>query len=348
MKEKRPIDLEAFWQSKYEYYRNIILWIVVASSVASVFYYASDCYLLGKFSTVTLIPRMAIMVPLLIYIMLNKMCQSYKVMVPMAYIVAHCVMWCTIWACMHLNNLDYAAEGFFIINYIFMAIGIAAPMHMAVMAHGLLFLDIIIANAFLVPYPEFRMMLLLGVPSYVAICVYNLASDISFKDRFFLRLQMEESAIRDSLTGVYNRKVMAKLVDENKKFINTENDISIIMFDLDYFKKVNDTYGHDVGDQVLVGICQYIPTLLAEEDILIRWGGEEFIIVVNRNLEKTSEVAEQIRKGIEENEKLPIKVTVSMGVAQYKKDNYEHTVKAADEALYRAKGLGRNRVELEK
>lgn len=344
MKDKKPMDYFAFWQSKYEYYKTMLLWVVIASGLASVLYFASDCYLLGGFNTATLIPRLAIMVPLTVFLVVNKKCNNYKIMMPMAYVVAHSIMWCTIWACANLTNLDFAAEGFVIVNYVFMAVGIAAPVHMAFIAHGLLLVDIIIANTF-IPYPEFSMMMLLGIPSFLGICAYNYAVERSFKDQYLLRIQMEESAIKDSLTGVYNRKIMAKLVNDDKQFLSGKQEISVMMFDLDFFKKVNDTYGHDVGDQVLVGLCSYLKQFLAEEDKLIRWGGEEFIIVTNHNLETAASLAEQIRKGVEETDLFPVKVTISMGVAQYKNDNYENTIKAADEALYRAKELGRNRVE---
>lgn len=332
---------ESFWQSKYEYYKRIIKWVAIASSASSVLYYFSDCYLMGGFETATLLPRLAILVPLIIFLIPLKKCNSYKVIVPMAYMVAHGVMWCTIWACAYLPNLDFAAEGYVIINYVFMAMGIGAPIYMGVIAHGLLIVDIIIANTF-IPYPDFEMMLLLGIPSYLGICAYNIAVERSFKDKFRLQVQLEKSLVLDALTGAYNRKIMTELVDKYRHFIVGQKDVSVIMFDLDHFKTINDTYGHDAGDEVLVGISKLILEILPKDDKFIRWGGEEFVIVSYDTVENTLLLAEKIRSAVEEKEFDIPNVTISAGVAAYDGNNYELTVKHADEALYLAKEKGRN------
>lgn len=338
---KKFEEKKAFWQSKYEYYKKIIKWVAIASSASSVLYYFSDCYLLGGFETATLIPRLAILIPLIAFLILLKMSNSYKVIVPAAYIVAHGVMWCTIWACAHLPNLDFAAEGFVIINYVFLAMGIGAPIYMGVIAHGFLLVDIIIANNF-IHYPEFEMMLLLGVPSYLGICAYNIAVERSYKDKYKLQVQLEKCLVLDALTGTYNRKIMTEIVDKDKHFLSTQNDISVIMFDLDHFKNINDSYGHSVGDNVLIEISSLISSLLPEDSKFIRWGGEEFLIISYDTLEATVALAERIRSAVEEKTFDVPNVTISAGIAPYDGSNYEITIKHADEALYKAKESGRN------
>lgn len=334
---------EAFWQSKYEYYRQIITWVAVAASVSSVLYYFSDCYLIGGFSAVTLIPRLSILVPLTIFLVLLRRCKSYKILVPAAYVVAHSVMWCTIWSCVYLPDLNFATEGFIIINYIFLAMGIGTPIYMGVIAHGFLLVDIMIANTF-IHYPEFEMMLLLGIPSYLGTCAYNYAVERSYKDKYLLQVQLEKYLVQDALTGAYNRKIMGELVDTYRHFIVGQKEVSVIMFDLDYFKDVNDRYGHDAGDNVLIGISELIFNILPDDAKYIRWGGEEFIIISYDNIENTVALAEQIRSAIEKKDFGIPNVTISAGVAAYDGSNYETTIKHADEALYNAKESGRNRV----
>jgi hypothetical protein len=93
------MDKQNFYQEKYEYYRTLNLWAVFGISIPSIGYFFSDCYLLGGFSTETLISRSAIIIPFLIYLILNKYTKDYRIMVPMSYAIGHGVMWCTIWAC---------------------------------------------------------------------------------------------------------------------------------------------------------------------------------------------------------------------------------------------------------
>lgn len=338
-------EKEAFWQSKYEYCKQIIKWVAIAASASSILYYFSDCYLMGGFETDTLIPRLSILIPLITFLVLLKTNNSYKVIVPAAYIVAHGVMWCTIWACAYLPNLDFAAEGFVIINYVFLAMGIGTPIYMGVIAHGFLIVDIIIANSF-IQYPEFEMMLLLGIPSYLGICAYNIAVERSYKDKYKLQVQLKECLMHDSLTGAYNRNIMAELVDKYRHFIVGQKDVSVIMFDLDHFKEINDTYGHDSGDNVLVEISRIISEILPEDAKYIRWGGEEFVILSYDSTDNSLALAEKLRSTIEEKEFEVPNVTISVGVAAYEGSNYELTIKHADEALYVAKEKGRNRVEI--
>ena len=120
------------------------------------------------------------------------------------------------------------------------------------------------------------------------------------------------------------------------------------MFDIDHFKKVNDTYGHAVGDYVLKTLSQIAKKNIREIDYLIRWGGEEFIVIaLDTKLRGAEVLAEKIRKAIEDyNFEKVGRVTVSFGVTQFTQDDTEDSfMKRADDALYQAKEKGRNRVE---
>ncbi|EQC48212.1 diguanylate cyclase (GGDEF) domain protein [Bacteriovorax sp. BSW11_IV] len=158
----------------------------------------------------------------------------------------------------------------------------------------------------------------------------------------------------DKHTGCYNKTYFNDKIElEVKKCMVTGNPLSLIIFDLDHFKKLNDNYGHDAGDFVLKDAAALIrKTGVRENDIFARYGGEEFVILLPKtNLKQSFEIAERLRKLLEthkfiyENQILP--VTASIGVADYRQGVKTGTdlFKRADEAVYKAKQGGRNQVQ---
>ena len=335
---------QKFYQEKFEYYRKMNFWAVIAISIPSIGYFFSDCYLIGEFSTKTLIPRAAILIPLIIFLLINSHTKDYHIIVPVSYLIGHSVMWCTIWSCMYLDDLSFACVGFFIILFIFLAIGIAAPLSYEIIGHGLLFVDIAIANTFL-HYPDFTMMFLLGIPLYVGIVIFDVAIEKTYRDQLEMKNKLEDSLQHDMLTGAYNRNIFASLIDKDNRFKNSKSKrMAIAMYDLDKFKLVNDTYGHAAGDDTLIKVSEAVKSCLNNDESLIRWGGEEFIVILTGNDVDFREHAEEFRKAVE-NLILPIgKVTISIGVAEYHGEDYQKTIKCADKALYTAKNNGRNQV----
>jgi diguanylate cyclase (GGDEF)-like protein len=174
-----------------------------------------------------------------------------------------------------------------------------------------------------------------------------------------LREQKEESerrAIIDGLTGSFNRRFFeTKLEDELNLSKRFRNKISLLMIDIDHFKKVNDTYGHQIGDVILQEVVEVTKSQLASTDSLCRYGGEEFAVIMpETELEKAAETAEKIRKAIEEHafygEDKLIGVTVSIGAAEYPENAIikQALIEKADSSLYEAKHAGRNRVQAAK
>ena len=160
--------------------------------------------------------------------------------------------------------------------------------------------------------------------------------------------EIKDLAYKDTLSGLYNRRYFFDIA--NKMFLTSlrENkEITIIMFDIDHFKNINDTYGHQIGDIVIQKTSEVLKNNIRKNDIACRYGGEEFVIFLyDCNIENGYKIAEKIRKTIENQtlqiENQTIKYTISAGVSQ-KGNNIEEIIKNADENLYKAKET-RNKV----
>jgi diguanylate cyclase (GGDEF)-like protein len=162
--------------------------------------------------------------------------------------------------------------------------------------------------------------------------------------------KLEFLASRDSMTGIYNRRKFFELA--SALFEKTQNNLFISMIDIDHFKKINDTYGHDAGDIVIKTMAQLVSELLPSDAIFGRIGGEEFAILLENEKQEVLKLFEDIKNKVAnlqiEANSDTIRFTISNGIAQ--KNNQTNSVdellKAADEGLYEAKGTGRNKVIL--
>lgn len=171
-----------------------------------------------------------------------------------------------------------------------------------------------------------------------------------------LRNRLHEDSIRDPLTKLYNRRFMDEsLHRELLRARRGNSSVSLVMLDLDNFKYINDEYGHDTGDQVLVMLAQQLSQSVREEDLVYRFGGEEFVIVLpGANLDIARERAQGVCRAVRslrvETAKAPLHVTISAGVATYPEHGreQEQLIVQADKALYLAKQSGRDRIEIAK
>ncbi len=161
--------------------------------------------------------------------------------------------------------------------------------------------------------------------------------------------ELEKLSITDPLTSIYNRRkfneLLAMEIERSKRY---QNSLSIIMCDIDDFKKINDKFGHDVGDKAIKTFSKKIHENIREIDMLARWGGEEFMILMpNVSVENARSVAEKLRTVIEKAEvETAGSFTASFGVTDLMLDDTAETfIKRADQALYKAKHDGRNKVE---
>ncbi len=166
----------------------------------------------------------------------------------------------------------------------------------------------------------------------------------------------KEESMRDGLTGVYNRRAFDRhvkyLVDQN---LVQRTGFAILLLDIDDFKRINDTYGHPVGDRVILALANACRQMIRSDDYLARYGGEEFVILLpGASRRNAAKKARQICKSIaktryalnDDSDALPLSITASIGVAACApKDDVDMLLERADKALYKAKAAGKNRVE---
>ncbi|WP_345980125.1 diguanylate cyclase [Sulfurimonas sp. HSL3-2] len=182
-------------------------------------------------------------------------------------------------------------------------------------------------------------------------------TNIKEKEAELLEVQKElqEQAHKDYLTGLYNRRYFAELAQNYMELFHRERkEACIMMIDIDFFKNINDTFGHAEGDKVIKRLVEALVEHTRHSDIIARFGGEEFVVLLpNTGVKNALSLAQKIRKNVEALEvvsdtKELIKFTISIGVAEISFDdnNIESSIKRSDDALYKAKNSGRNRVEM--
>lgn len=176
--------------------------------------------------------------------------------------------------------------------------------------------------------------------------IISIARDISTLKA--MNENLRKMATTDNLTGIYNRHKFEEMFEiEIERVLRYETPLSMIMFDIDHFKMVNDTYGHDVGDYVIKNIVDVVKKKIRNIDIFVRWGGEEFIILCPQTDSlSAATLAQKLRGDIEKTTLDKVgNITCSFGVTSYlKKESKNSFIKRLDSALYRAKDDGRNRV----
>ena len=165
--------------------------------------------------------------------------------------------------------------------------------------------------------------------------------------------EIEKLALTDSLTGILNRRAFFEISEQTLKLaLRNEKSFSIMIIDIDFFKKVNDTYGHLIGDEVLKFLVQNVSSEIRDSDVFARYGGEEFIVMLPDTLEEGAlSLAMKVSKSLEKNHytdgNLTIPITISVGLATLKDEKLlRELIHRADEALYAAKENGRNRIEI--
>ncbi len=182
----------------------------------------------------------------------------------------------------------------------------------------------------------------------------NLVHRIHLEEVVHLRTQeileknnkLKEIASKDPLTGLFNRRAFASIIEKEMSLIEEgKSTPTLVIFDIDHFKEINDTYGHSIGDEILSILSDKLSSYVSDDNIICRWGGEEFVILVSKSPSNSLiSHLDNIREKISRVDFSPVdKLTVSIGVATIKAgDSFEAWFNRADAALYKAKSSGRN------
>ena len=186
----------------------------------------------------------------------------------------------------------------------------------------------------------------LGIGSISVYFYLNHKIKVLDAEKEYIKSQLLDRSDKDSLSGLYTNYYVMDYLEERLQHLN-ERSLSVLLMDLDKFRIINDHFGHKYGDEVIRNVSDLLKSIVKPSDVLGRYGGEEFIVVLNDgDLERTLEVAECIRSKIEV---MPIKddkpLTISIGIAFYNNDTADSLIKKADDQLYQAKSLGKNRVK---
>jgi len=178
--------------------------------------------------------------------------------------------------------------------------------------------------------------------------LYYVSSSQDITSEIEKQKNLEVEVYTDNLTQLYNRKKYNESINEMfDKFIKTKEFFSLILMDIDFFKDINDTYGHDIGDYILVELSKLLKKNTRQNDMLFRWGGEEFAIIVSSQGTQAYNLAEKLRDIISKHKFQSIGITASFGITQIEeKITKKELFNQADKSLYYAKNNGRNKVIL--
>ncbi|WP_159084036.1 sensor domain-containing diguanylate cyclase [Saccharobesus litoralis] len=192
----------------------------------------------------------------------------------------------------------------------------------------------------------------LMVNLFIGLCISVLVIMVVFYTLRRYQSELERTAITDKLTNVANRHGFDMIIQQSKKQLRDKQPCSIILFDLDNFKQINDTYTHMAGDLVILDAVDVVRSVFGSTESLIRWGGEEFLLVLpGHDARKAQQLAERLRYKMAERisyfETQPIQFTASFGVAQWQtQESVNQLLYRVDKALYQAKQLGKDQVQV--
>lgn|SRR5574344_744738 len=359
----KEIYTDEYYYKKFNHYKKQIKFVVVFTLISSMLYWISDILIFKKMGLnpfdyhclLCLIPRIlipSICIPIYIYIF-DKY-DNFKKITNWSYFFVHLVFWCIVSAVLYLPDKQFTREGWVIMQIVIAALGICMPIKTSVFNFSLYTIEMVIAH-FVIKYFSYDWSYVLGsayigeVPIVLIISLgiplsLGLLCMLTIIEELFLRnLHMQEEikgmAFIDQLTKVYNRYIFKDGL--------VYNGCSVMISDIDDFKKINDTYGHKTGDIVLKWLAGEYISSVRKYDIVVRFGGEEFVIIFNKcDKIKAASIAETLRKDVEDESQriFDFKVTISIGVTDCDNKDIETAIGIADKSLYKAKQSGKNKV----
>ncbi len=335
-----------FYQNKFEYHQNVFRWVVILVTLAEISYFITDCQIFHHFAYETLFQRLFPLIFLAGFLIYNHYRKDYFCNILLSYLVMHACMWCTIWCIYYLPDREFSREGFLAMQFGFLCLGLAAPYYLSCILHPLMLVNLFLSNLW-IHYEHFEMILTLGLPIMIGILLFLKILECTYVDHYLDKKTLEHLYIHDQLTLLYNRNILPEIVDSanNHLLPSLSQNTWFVLLDVDLFKTINDSYGHEIGDRILRQIALHIQHTTRACDYCIRWGGEEFVIILPGIAKEAAlELAEKIRQTIATDDRMQPSTTVSIGLSQYKGYDFHQAIHEADKAMYYAKHNGRNQV----
>lgn len=270
----------------------------------------------------------------------------YKLVMPLLAFHAVFSTSCHVYITSELSNYThFLTEGYLVVFWIFAVSGMT--FRYALVSASLSSMILIVSGFYIMNEPD-----VYALHVFWIFCSFSfgflaaLIFDRSRKAIFISQQELQRQAVTDELTGVFNRNQLNNVLSkEMARDLRYEKKFGFLVIDIDNFKKINDTFGHSVGDEILRKVAQILASNIRSNDTLVRWGGEEFVIVaIEVDDISLNNLCENLREKIENDIYDPVdKVTVSVGATLLRSDDTQNTLLLrADKALYEAKGKGRN------
>ncbi|WKY43753.1 GGDEF domain-containing protein [Eubacteriaceae bacterium ES2] len=339
-------EKEAFNQSKYEYYKKFNLLTLLAASIGFVILFAVDFDAFQYLAWDSLMRRILVLALVAVVALAYFKTDNYKIMCTLSFIAVHAMIWDSIWVTSYPALIAHANEGFLFMGFVLMMVSFGAPLRYSFIAQWGLVWDLILANSTF-HYADFSLMVAYNCQVVVMLNIVSFIVTKLYFDHYTDNEKLQFILLHDPLTQVFNRNKLDDKIGMGSDLSAISKNICILVLDIDHFKKVNDTYGHDKGDEILKFIATSLKDYFRKEDIIIRWGGEEFVVILPEcELKQGFDIAERTRKAIEVSDNGICKVTVSIGIAEYLGGDCIDTINNADLALYEAKNEGRNVVKI--
>lgn len=325
-----------FYQSKYDHFKNLTLWIIIVSCVLEMTFFVSDCSFCVGLSTDTIKTRFMIIIPLILYIIAFRHVSSYKVMVVLGYIMIHACMLSILWTSVYISNSVNIREGFLMMHLLFMVVGISSPKGMHCFFHALMITEFALAVN-INDIKDLGTFMSLAGSGLVAVIAFQFIFENAYAEQYNTRKKLEDLSLHDQLTGAFNRSKLQMICMEETNELVYKN-AGFIIADINEFKKINENFGHDVGDQIIKELYEIIKVCTRGDDVCIRMAGEQFLIIVpNQGLARTKEIGGRIRTKVKAKTDFACTFNVAVGVAIYNGGDYHVTINLADKALKFAK-----------
>lgn len=346
MKDWTKEQVDDFYSNKFNYYKEIAHRTVILAMISCPTSWLFDCFMVKGVSIATLLTRLFPLILLIPYLAISENC-NYKIVNAISYTVLYVVGISTI---MSIAAIDSSAtvyiSSLMIINQIwFLLYGMCISAKKSIWYHLVIMLEIIVA-CMIVPRIDPLMVMMLQSVTYCMIeYTLNILSN-NYIDNYIISREIELMMIHDQLTGAFNRNKLTELCSGKTNELEI-NRAGVLILDIDFFKSINDTFGHETGDRVLQNLVSIIKNSVRKSDYVIRWGGEEFIVLLpDCGESRTEAIAEKIRLEVQKYGDNMCNATVSVGATVYNGGDYHKAVRRADKALYYCKEHGRNQVKV--